>query len=652
MHVMQPQDARQRVVIEGVDPEIDGGRFPIKRTRGETVTVEADIFTHGQTELACTLLHRQEGETVWQRSEMQPLGNDRWRATFEIVGLRPYIYTLQAAIDPFAGWRLDLEKRIAAGQDVEIELLIGAELVAEAAARATGIDGERLAEAAQRLAREKAAESGRTLALSPELAALMRANVDLSEATCYEHLRVMVDRERARSGAWYEMFPRSTGPDGRHGSFRDCEERLSYVAEMGFDILYLPPVHPIGTAHRKGRNNNPVGQPGDIGSPWAIGSEHGGHTAIEPQLGTLEDFRHLLQRAADFGLEVALDIAFQCSPDHPWVREHPQWFRHRPDGSIQYAENPPKKYEDIYPLDFETEDWQALWQVLRDVFVFWAEQGVRIFRVDNPHTKPFAFWEWAIADIRSHYPDVIFLAEAFTRPKIMYRLAKLGFDQSYNYFPWRNQKWELTQYFTELTQTRVREFFRPNLWTNTPDILTEYLQTGGRPGFIVRLVLASTLGASYGIYGPAFELLEHQPRDQGSEEYLDSEKYELKQWDIERPDSLRNVIARINRARHANPALQTDRRLAFHTIENDNLIAYSKTAGTNAVLTIVNLDPHNTQTGWLHLDLAALGLEEGRAVELTDVLTEARHTWQTAHQQVEIDPQVTPAHVFEMRPQE
>ncbi|MGE5231771.1 MAG: alpha-amylase family glycosyl hydrolase, partial [Deltaproteobacteria bacterium] len=454
---------------------------------------------------------------------------------------------------------------------------------------------------------------------------------------------------RARFSTWYELFPRSCATEvGRHGTFRDCETRLPYVAAMGFDVLYLPPIHPIGRSHRKGRNNETLATPGDVGSPWAIGGPEGGHTAIHPDLGTLEDFRRLLAKAREHGLEVALDIAFQCSPDHPWVRDHPEWFRGRPDGTIQFAENPPKRYQDIYPLDFETPAWRELWEELKNVILYWVEQDVRLFRVDNPHTKAFDFWEWAVIEVKAVHPEVLFLSEAFTRPRVMYRLAKLGFSQSYTYFTWRNTKDELIEYFTELTDTPVRDYFRPSLWPNTPDILPEFLQLGGRHAFAIRLVLAATLGANYGIYGPAFELGENAPREPGSEEYLHSEKYELKRWNLDAPDSLAALITRVNRARRENPALQQDRSLRFHGSDNPVLLCYSKTTPdlTNTVLVVVNLDPFHPQVGWVDLDLAALGIPADHAYELEDLIGGSRHLWQGPRGYVDLAPDVAPAHVF------
>ncbi|HEV2854572.1 MAG TPA: alpha-1,4-glucan--maltose-1-phosphate maltosyltransferase [Thermoanaerobaculia bacterium] len=650
-----PGDAgRQRVIIEGVEPEIDCGRFPIKRTVGERVVVEADAFTDGHDALACRLLWRPESQPKWNETILEALPNDRWRAEFIPTEQGRWLYTVTGWVDRFKTWRRDLKKRVEAGQDVSVDLRVGAALVREASERAAKgrrkADARVLAGLAEDLEADSDPKERLELALDDELDQLMASHADRSHATVYKReLAVVADRERARFSSWYEMFPRSCGPEGKHGTFRDCEARLPYVAEMGFDVLYLPPIHPIGRGFRKGKNNALEAQPDDVGSPWAIGAEEGGHKSVLPELGTLEDFRRFVRKAGEHGLEIALDVAFQCSPDHPYVKEHPEWFRKRPDGTIQYAENPPKKYQDIYPFDFENEDWRGLWQELKSVFDFWIDQGVKIFRVDNPHTKPFPFWEWAITEIKREHPEVLFLSEAFTRPKIMYRLAKLGFTQSYNYFPWRNLGWELKEYFTELTRTKVREFFRPNLWPNTPDILTEPLQTGGRPVFVQRLILAATLGASYGIYGPAFELMEHLPRERGSEEYLDSEKYQIRHWDLDREDSLRELIGLVNRVRRENPALQGDRSLRFHPTDNEQVLFYSKAAGENLVLVAVNLDARQTQAAWVELDLKALGLEAEPSFQVHDLLTGARYVWHGSRNFVRLDPHQVPAHVFRVR---
>jgi starch synthase (maltosyl-transferring) len=642
------------VVIENVAPEIDGGRFAVKRTAGESVRVSADIHADGHDELRAVLCHRRDGDDAWSETPMEPLGNDRWRAEFRIDGLVPCRYTIEAWVDFFLTWRKGTAKKVEAGTVEAVDLLIGSALLEEAAARATGADARALRAAATALRDEGASVTDRaSRALELPLAEVASRHPDRRGAARYDReLSVVVDRERARFGAWYEMFPRSCAPEpGRHGTFRDCEQRLDYVASMGFDVLYLPPIHPIGRAHRKGKNNDPVAGPDDVGSPWAIGAKEGGHKAVHPELGTLEDFRRLLGRARERGIDVALDLAFQCAPDHPWVEEHPEWFRWRPDGRVQYAENPPKKYEDIYPIHFENAQWKELWEELRSVVVFWIEQGVRIFRVDNPHTKPFRFWEWMIGEVKRDHPEVIFLAEAFTRPRVMYQLAKLGFTQSYTYFAWRNTKQELTEYFRELTRTEVREYFRPNLWPNTPDILTEPLQYGGRAAFESRLVLAATLGASYGIYGPAFELCEGRARRPGSEEYLDSEKYELRHWDLAREDSLRSFIARVNRIRHENPALHSDDGLRFHPIDNEQLIAYSKSSAdlSNVVLVVVNLDPHHVHSGWLEVPIEDLGLDPAQPYQVHDLLTEARYFWSGRRNFVEVDPRTVPAHVFRIR---
>jgi starch synthase (maltosyl-transferring) len=649
----EPAEGRTRVVIEGVIPEIDGGRFAVKRVLGDRLRVEADIVADGHEVLSAVLLYRREEEKAWREAPMASLINDRWGGEFTVSALGRYTYAIQAWIDHFRTWQQFLRKKADAGQPVAVELLMGAGLVQEAQKRTRGGAARQLKEWAARLRGEGAEAPRLAAALSPELTALMQRYPDRRFATLYDkNLKVVVEPARARFSTWYEMFPRSCSPiPGEHGTFADCEARLPYVAAMGFDVLYLPPIHPIGRLNRKGKNNNPVARPDDPGSPWAIGAAEGGHQAVHPQLGTLADFRRFVARAREHGLEVALDFAVQGAPDHPYVQAHPSWFKWRPDRTVQYAENPPKKYEDIYPLEFETEDWRDLWEELQSIVRFWIDQGIRIFRVDNPHTKPFFFWEWLIAEVKTAYPEVIFLAEAFTRPKVMYRLAKLGFSQSYTYFAWRNTKWELTQYFTELTGPEVREYFRPHLWPNTPDILTEYLQFGGRPAFIIRLVLAATLGGNYGIYGPAFELCEARAKEPGSEEYLDSEKYELKTWDIHRADSLKEFIARVNRIRRENPALQGDWNLKFHPIDNEQLLCYSKhtEAMANVILVVVNLNPHHTLGGWLTLPLEEWGLDPQQPYQVHDLLSETRFLWHGPRNYVELNPQVVPAYIFRIR---
>jgi starch synthase (maltosyl-transferring) len=523
-------------------------------------------------------------------------------------------------------------------------------MVADAVERAEGDDLRHLLAWKTVLAGDDALTkiSGSSL---DDLAELMATVPDLRFAKRLEPAHAIVaDRERARFSSWYELFPRSTATSaGKHGTFRDVIARLPYVAAMGFNVLYLPPVHPIGTAFRKGKNNSVSAAPNEPGSPWAIGSADGGHTALLQELGTLAEFTELLNAAKERGIDLALDIAFQCSPDHPYAKDHPHWFKVRPDGTIQYAENPPKKYQDIYPFDFESEDWRGLWEELKRVFEYWCEQGVKIFRVDNPHTKAFPFWEWVIGEIKQRFPETIFLSEAFTRPKVMYRLAKIGFSQSYTYFSWRNHKQEIIEYFTELTNPDLQNFFRPNLWPNTPDILPEHLQTGGRAAFEARLILAATLGANYGVYGPAFELMEHEPLKEGSEEYLNSEKYEIRHWELDRDDSLSGFIAKVNRTRNEQLALQADKNLTFHATDNDAILCYSKRSddGTSRVLVIVNLDFHNEQHGFLTIDAKALGTDTAIPLRLLDVLTGESFVWPELRNFVQLDPgKGKSAHLF------
>ena len=647
---MITEKGRCRAVIECVEPEIDGGRFPIKRVVGESVSVEADVFADGHDVVDCALLFRECGESEWRESPMLPLVNDRWRGKFLVSHVGRMEYTILAWVDRFLSWVRDLKKRSPADPDIDVNLRVGADLIAGAAERAADL-GAWLRSQAAFITGSAPAPDRFQAALDPDLMNQIRAFSDRQFAARYEKdLLVVVDPVKARFSTWYELFPRSWAAEpGRHGTFRDVEAQLPRISGMGFDVLYLPPIHPIGQAFRKGKNNSSAAQPGDVGSPWGIGAEVGGHTAVHPELGTLADFRHLVAAAREHGIDVAMDIAYQCSPDHPWVKEHPEWFRRRPDGSIQYAENPPKKYQDIYPIDFESEDWRGLWRALADVVLHWVGQGVTIFRVDNPHTKAFPFWEWMISGVKEKHPEAIFLAEAFTRPKVMARLAKAGFSQSYTYFSWRNTKPELTAYFTELMGTA--DYFRPNLWPNTPDILPEYLQWSGRPGFMARLVLAATLGASYGIYGPAYELCEHRAVAPGKEEYLDSEKYQITNWMLGGPNDLSEFVARVNRIRHENSALQSDRGLAFHTTDNPELICYSKLdhANSNRIVTVVNLDPNHRQSGWVDLDPAALGVETGRPYQMHDLLADGRYLWHGDRNFVALDPQVVPAHVFRVR---
>jgi starch synthase (maltosyl-transferring) len=592
---------------------------------GDDVTVEADVFTDGHDAVVAQLLWKKVTETEWHIAPMTFLGNDHWTASFRVEQLGRYEYTVRGWTDPFLTWQRDLKKRHEAGQDLSIDFLIGGALCCNPV----------LKDAAR-----PAAERYKTaMSLKPPPPDPLR----ISE---YERtLQVLVDPVRARFSTWYELFPRSVRGDGTHATLRDLIAFLPEVEAMGFDVLYLPPVHPIGMTERKGKNNALKAAHGDVGSPWAIGGDAGahpgGHKSLHPRLGTFADFDALVKEAGKRNISVALDIAFQCSPDHPYVREHPEWFKRRPDGTVQYAENPPKKYQDIYPFDFESKDWRGLWEELKSIFEFWVGHGVTIFRVDNPHTKAFAFWDWCIGELKAKHPELIFLSEAFTRPRVMHKLAKLGFTQSYTYFTWRTMRQELTEYFTELSQHESREYFRPNVWPNTPDILHEYLQLGGRPAFVVRAVLAATLAANYGMYGPAFELMEHAPREPGSEEYLNSEKYEIKRWDRERPDSLRGLISKLNEVRHENPALQRDWNLKFHATDNDQLLCYSKEEGDNLILVAVNLDPRNTQSGFIDFDRAP-----APSYALEDLVAAGHYTWSGRRNFVQLNPNILPAHVF------
>ena len=633
-------------VVEDVKPQVDGGRFAIKRVVGEDVEVTAACFAHGHEQVACVVRFRGPGDEAWDEVEMEPLGNDLWRADFGVDRAGAWEYRVACWVDHLKHWRDDFAHRVEP-EDLRLAARIGADLVARSAASCDAADCARLEPWSRILREEEDIERLRAMALDEDLFALARARAPRDGLTETRPLAVTVDRERARFSTWYELFPRSAGDKpGVHGTFADVDERLDEIAAMGFDVLYLPPIHPIGREKRKGKNNSTTATADDVGSPWAIGAREGGHTAILPQLGTLADFRHLVMATRARGMEIALDIAFQCAPDHPWVEQHPEWFRKRPDGSIQYAENPPKKYQDIYPLDFESADWSGLWHALRDVFLFWAKEGVAIFRVDNPHTKPYPFWEWCIREVKQAFPDTIFLSEAFTRPHVMHQLAKLGFTQSYTYFTWRVTKAELVAYFTELTREDSREYFRPNCWPNTPDILPYHLQNASLAAFRVRLVLAATLAASYGMYGPAFELGENRPREAGSEEYLDSEKYQLRHWDRARPGSLAPLIAQLNQVRHAHVALQSDWSLAFHATDNEQLLAYSKRSGGDRVLVVVNLDADNVQSGWVDVDAAALGLDPGAGFAVRDALSKATYTWRGGRNFVRLDPAAAPAHVF------
>jgi len=639
------EQTARAVAVESLAPQIDAGRFAVKTIVGELFVVEADAFTHGHDLVRCMLRWSAEGGGAWSESGMLALGNDRWRGSFvpEQVGL--YEYTVEAWVDEAATWLKDLGRRAQAGPVDAVEWRVGADIMRRAAALAAAPGSRsRLATAARSLERGGSVSPSRLAAWVEEAG----AHLGRENSTRLAPLRLRVDPTRAAFSAWYEVFPRSLGPDGGHGTLRNLERQLPRIAGLGFDVLYLPPIHPIGRSRRKGPGNRPGDPARDPGSPWAIGSAEGGHKSVHPELGDLDDLRRLVVRARRLGLEVALDLAFQCAPDHPYLEQHPSWFKRLPDGSVRHAENPPKRYEDIVPFDFASPDRLALWAELKSVCDFWIEQGIRTFRVDNPHTKPFDFWEWLLSELKREHPDLVFLSEAFTRPRVMERLAKLGFSQSYTYFAWRDRPLELRQYLTQLTRGPQRDYLRANLWPNTPDILTEYLQRGGRAAFIARLVLAATLAANYGIYGGAFEALENRAAGPESEEYLDSEKYQLRHW-VADPLML-DLITRLNRARRQNPALQSDRELVFHGVDNPDLLVYSKSGADQrgALLMVVNTDPFNVQAGWTDLDLGRLGLSGEEAFVAHDLLSDESYNWRGGHNFVRLDPSRLSAHVLRL----
>jgi starch synthase (maltosyl-transferring) len=639
---------RRTVVIENVAPAVDGGRYPVKREVGSTVEVTADIFKEGHVVLVAFVRYRRAADADWREAPMRFVDNDRWAGAFTLDENTRWVFTVEALPDPFRSWLDDLRKRTEAGQDVTSELREGATLVRAAAGRADAHEAPALAAHAARIERGSDQAVAAAAARDPGLLALMDAHIDRAEATWAEgEFEIVADRERARFAAWYEFFPRSGGTSGRGATFREAEAQLARAADMGFDVVYLPPIHPIGRAHRKGPNNSLSAKPGDPGSPWAIGGEEGGHTAVHPDLGTLEDFDRFVAAARRLGLEVALDFAIQCSPDHPWVREHPDWFFHRPDGTIKYAENPPKKYQDVYPLNFYGPDPEPLWREMRQVLEFWIGHGVRTFRVDNPHTKPVRFWEWLIRDVQTEHPDVIFLAEAFTRPKMMKVLAKAGFTQSYTYFTWRNDKAELAEYLTEITTPPVSDYFRGHLWPNTPDILHETLQRGGRPAFKMRVALAATCSSLYGVYS-GYELFENVPVAVGSEEYLHSEKYEIKARNWNAPGNLAGYIRRLNEVRRAHPALQEYANLRFYPSDDGNILWYGKMTGDgrDAVFVAVNLDPSLEHFSLVDVPLDALGLAEDEPYWMHEQLTGERYRWQSRRGYVKLDPTDEPVQIF------
>jgi starch synthase (maltosyl-transferring) len=637
-------NGKNRVVIENIQPVVDGGLYPAKRTIGERVDVTAAIFGDGHDHIRASILYKKDkGE--WKEVPMHPTFNDEWKASFYVEEKGFYFFTVHAWVDHFETWYDGFKKKANAKVDVKVELMEGAILL-----RKLGEKDSELISKARRLEDTAHYAEAIELVLSPEFETIV-INHPLKENVTEAGVEypVLVEHVKANFSSWYELFPRSSSLTGKHGTFQDCIKLLPRIAAMGFDVLYFPPIHPIGKINRKGKNNNVRSQAGEPGSPWAIGSDEGGHKAVLPELGTLEDFKKLVAEAKKLGIDVAMDIAFQCAPDHPYVKEHPEWFRQRPDGSIQYAENPPKKYQDIYPFNFESDNWKGLWEELRSVFLFWMEQGVKIFRVDNPHTKPIPFWKWVIEEVHQADPDIIFLSEAFTRPKVMASLAKVGFTQSYTYFTWRVSKSELIEYMNELVHGPSRNYFRPNFWPNTPDILPYHLQHQGENSFIYRYALAATLSSNFGVYGPAYEFNENTPIE-GKEEYFNSEKYEVRQYDWKRTNRMTDIMALLNKIRKENAALQSTWNVQFCAIENPNLIAYLKATDdlSNIILTVVNLDPHGQQSGYVNLPKDRLKLGDKINVKLHDLVTDEHYTWTQDWNFVQLNPHKMPFHLFKL----
>jgi starch synthase (maltosyl-transferring) len=645
---MIQRSGKQRVIIENINPRVDGGLYPSKRTVGERVNVTADIFGDGHDHLRARVLFRKKGDSAWQKVEMVSEVNDLWRASFVVTEKGIYEFTVQAWIDHFDTWYDGFKKKALAQVDVHVELLEGIQYLH----KLSEAGHKHLSEAAEKLGGEY--HQAIAFVLSEEFLHIVHEHPLIEHEVTFDPIiQVVVEHKKANFSTWYELFPRSASLDGSHGTFKDVEKLLPRIAAMGFDVLYLPPIHPIGKINRKGKNNNVQSLPGEPGSPWAIGSDEGGHKSVHRELGSLEDYKHLIQHARKYNIDLALDIAFQCAPDHPYVKEHPEWFKLRPDGSIQYAENPPKKYQDIYPFNFESDDWKALWEELRSVIFYWIDQGVKIFRVDNPHTKPIPFWEWVIAEVNKKHDDIIFLSEAFTRPKIMASLAKVGFTQSYTYFTWRISKYELTEYMNELVNGPSRNYFRPNFWPNTPDILPYHLQYQGENIFIIRFALAATLASNYGMYGPVYEFYENIPV-QGKEEYFNSEKYEIRQYDWKKTNRMTDIISLVNRVRHEHPALQSTWNMQFCAIENPNIIAYLKATDdlSDIILVVVNLDPHNRQSGFVQIPRDRLKLSDRINLKLHDLITDDYYTWTQEWNYVDLDPYKMPFHLFKLESHE
>lgn len=649
---MKELEGKKRVTIDNVSPQIDCGKSPVKRITNESVKVRADIFVDGHDKVKASLLYRKiksGKENKWNELPMTFIGNDHWEGEFSVDTIGNYEYTVQGWVDHFSTWQYGLKKKFEDKQNISVELLIGADYLEKSMTNASAAEKKKLKTAIELIKNNQNEAKTVSYALSDEISELMANLNDKEKVTVFHKtLPLKIEPKKALFSAWYEFFPRSTSSEeGRHGTFKDCERVLEEVARMGFDVVYLPPIHPIGRKNRKGLNNATTAKEGDPGSPWAIGAEEGGHKAIHPELGDFDDFQSLINKAQELNIQIALDFAIQCAPDHPYVSEHPEWFTWRPDGTVQYAENPPKKYQDVLPVNFESDDWINIWKELKSVVEFWIDKGVRIFRVDNPHTKPFHFWEWMISEVHKKNPDIIFLAEAFTRPRIMEKLGKAGFTQSYTYFTWRNTKEEFIEYLTELTKTDRRDYFRPNFWPNTPDILPISLEEKGESSFMARIILASTLSSNYGIYGPLFEY-GYNKAYPGKEEYIDSEKYEIKVWDWNKQTRVKDLITHLNQIRKENSALQTTWNIDFIDIDNPNLLAYVKTSPdkSNKLLIVVNLDHQNTHSGWVKVPLHTLDLVGTYSYKVNDLLSGDQYTWSSEWNYIELNPHRMPAHIF------
>jgi len=638
-------NGKSRVIIEDIQPKIEGGLYPAKRTVGERVDVTATIFGDGHDHVRAKVLFKKSNASQWTEVEMFPLWNDEWKASFYVEEQGIYLFTIKAWIDHFETWFDGFKKKAEAKVDVEVELMEGAIML-----NTLSLHNPSLKNHARKLDVKAKQAEAIMFVLSEEFAKVVHDNPLIENETLADNeYQVLVERKKALFSTWYEFFPRSSSLEGNHGTFKDCARLLPRIAAMGFDVLYFPPIHPIGKINRKGKNNNVRSQVGEPGSPWAIGSDEGGHKSVLPALGTLEDFKRLIEEAKKLGIDIAMDIAFQCAPDHPYVTDHPDWFKQRPDGSIQYAENPPKKYQDIYPFNFESDDWKSLWEELRSVFLYWMDHGISIFRIDNPHTKPISFWQWVIAEVHKINPDVIFLSEAFTRPKVMASLGKVGFTQSYTYFTWRVSKQEIAEYMNDLVHGASRNYFRPNFWPNTPDILPYHLQNQSENIFILRYALAATLSSSVGIYGPAYEFIENTPIP-GREEYFNSEKFEVRQYDWKKTNRMTDIISLVNKTRNENEALQSTWNFQLCPIENPYLIAYLKATDDlkNIFLVVVTLDPIGNQSGYVQLPKEKLKLSDKINVKLHDVITDERYTWTQEWNFVEINPYKMPFHLFKI----